>query len=166
MNNPADEEKEEHDRRIEREARAGMHLSMEQALFMSGGVGLMKGGSPLTPYEQAHHQIMVFLNRQLRDAVMEKSVDDWIGLHRQQVEEDLKHPIQGLLDIIEHTLAREGPLLEFVRTVDFHYGHMMQERPHFQQSGEPPHPEDAYTINSVRQALNKLAGACREKLRE
>jgi hypothetical protein len=164
--NRKDADKDEQDRLIEREARAGMHLSMEQAIFLSGAGGLMKGGTPVAPYEQALHQIMVFLDRELQDALMEKALNDWINFHRHRLEKRLKNPIQGLLDIIDHTLAHEGALVEFVRTVDVHYGQVMKERPYFQHPGEPPHPEDPYTFETVRQSLNKLAAACRERLRE
>lgn len=159
-------DKDEQDRLIEREARAAMHLSMEQAILLSAGGGLMKGGTPVSPYQQAHHQIMVFLDREIQDSLMEKALDDWVHSHRQQLEKRLKNPIQGLLDIIDHTLEHEGAFVEFVRMVDVHYGKTMKERPHFQRPGEPPHPEDPYTFETVRRSLNELAAACREQLRE
>jgi hypothetical protein len=44
-------------------------------------------------------------------------------------------------------------LKELVRSADAEWGRTMGERPHFEKEGEPPHPEDPYTAESVRNAL-------------
>ena len=43
-----------------------------------------------------------------------------------------------------------------MRQVDIKWGQMYGERPHFQQPGQPPHPDDEYTHESVRQDLLDL----------
>ena len=45
---------------------------------------------------------------------------------------------------------------EFVRQIDFRWGQIMEERPHFQRAGQPAHEDDAYTHESVRQTLGEL----------
>jgi len=32
----------------------------------------------------------------------------------------------------------------------------MDERPHFEKAGAPPHPDDPYTLESVRASLNRM----------
>ena len=56
----------------------------------------------------------------------------------------------ALREIIQHILEKEAVLHEFVRQVDMRWGEMYLERPHFQQPGEAPHPDDDYTHASVR----------------
>jgi hypothetical protein len=37
------------------------------------------------------------------------------------------------------------------------WGEMNDERPHFQRPGQPPHPDDEYTHESVYQQLVELS---------
>jgi hypothetical protein len=47
-------------------------------------------------------------------------------------------------------------LKELVRNADCEWGRIMEERPFFEKEGAPPHPEDPYTIESVRRSLSDL----------
>lgn len=153
-----------HDRQVELEARMQLKFSPEQALLHAGGGGLLKGGNPLAPSQQAEYHLLHFLDQNLRDNVMEKAVVQWVSLHRKQMDEHPEKPIQGLQSLLEWTLVQDAALVEFVRIVDVVYGEIMQENPRFQKPGEAPHPDDPYTHASVRQTLRHLTEATRTAL--
>jgi hypothetical protein len=44
-----------------------------------------------------------------------------------------------------------------VREADVEWGRVFGERPFFEQEGRPPHPDDPYTLESVRAELTRLA---------
>lgn len=46
---------------------------------------------------------------------------------------------------------------DLVRDADVEWGRIFDERPHFEQEGSPPHPDDVYTRDSVRSVLSGLA---------
>lgn len=148
-----------------RDAWADARFSTEQALLVSGGGGLLNDGTHISAYELARRRIRSLLNRQLHDAALETALDNWIDLHRQPFECHAQEPVRGLLELLQQMLAREGLFEEFVRTVDMHHGQIMQERPIFQKPGDPPHPDDAYTFESVRKTLTRLVDACHAALK-
>lgn len=152
----------DHDEGLIREAWADARFSMDQALLHSAGGGLLTSRDQISPYERARLELRALLNRQLHDAVLEKALDDWIDLYRQPIEEHVDAPAVGLLNLLEQTLRSDGLFVEFVRMVDVRHGQIMQERPIFQQPGDPPHPDDPHTFDSVRKTLEKLATACRQ----
>jgi len=43
-----------------------------------------------------------------------------------------------------------------VREADVEWGRVFGERPYFQQAGRLSHPDDSYTIDSVRLTLSQL----------
>jgi hypothetical protein len=47
-------------------------------------------------------------------------------------------------------------LEELVRDADIEWGRLMGERPYFEKEGAPRHPDDPYTVESVRNALSGL----------
>jgi len=47
-------------------------------------------------------------------------------------------------------------LKEFVREADVEWGRVTDERPYFEKAGLGRHPNDPYTIDSVRNTLLKL----------
>lgn len=151
----------EGDESLLREAWTDARFSMDGALLQASGGGLLSGSDQVSALELARREIRGLLRQQLRDTVLEKALEAWIDLHQQQFERHVQTPVTGLLHLLEQTLQREGLFVEFVRTVDVHYGQIMQERPRFQQPGDPPHPDDPHTFDSVRKTLEKLADTCR-----
>ena len=65
-------------------------------------------------------------------------------------------PLAVLAAITERLLRSEKPLRDFVHTVDAEWGRIFLERPFFERRGRPAHPDDPYTISSVRRALTDL----------
>jgi len=43
------------------------------------------------------------------------------------------------------------------------WGRAMDERPYFQRDGSPPHPEDPYTVESVRSALSDVVARLEQR---
>ena len=118
---------------------------------------MMKGVSPVSPKQQAEATIEDFLRRNLTDA---GGVLSTVLLRRVAQSEpllrDLNNPLPVLASCIKHVLGSEYLLRELVREVDVEWGRVFGERPHFQQAGRPPHPDDPYTIDSVRLTLSQL----------
>jgi hypothetical protein len=147
---------------IQREARLGRKFSLADVIAQAGGGSLMRGGTPVSDAEVARHTLLAFLDRHLSDAALEAALMDWVRAHPEHVERELKHPLGGLLRLLEETVRYDGLFTEFVRQVDVHYGRIMQEPPHFQKPGEAPHPDDEHTFDSVRATLSRLIAALRD----
>ena len=62
----------------------------------------------------------------------------------------------ALAVIVEGILTSDESLQSFVTEVDAEWGRIYFERPYFQKEGQPPHPEDPYTHQSVRVSLEQL----------
>jgi hypothetical protein len=50
-------------------------------------------------------------------------------------------------------MAGPGAMKELVRNADVEWGRVFGERPHFDKEGSLCHPNDPYTVESVRNAL-------------
>jgi hypothetical protein len=148
------------DRQIQAEARARQGFSVASAIGREGGT-LFKGEAIVPALVQATNALCVFTDAHLPDpsgalhAVMKqtlKTSETRIGAH-------LDDPFVALLSVLDDLLGHEHRLFEFVRQVDFEWGQLMDERPHFQRAGQAPHPDDEHTHASVRAALETLRGA-------
>jgi hypothetical protein len=64
--------------------------------------------------------------------------------------------LRALADYCQRVLASDDRLEELVRQADVEWGRMMGERPHFNSAGSLPHPDDPYTNDSVRKALDGI----------
>ena len=72
-------------------------------------------------------------------------------------------PLYALAEMLQPLLTQDAYLREFVRRVDMRWGQLYDERPHFEQPGHPPHPDDEYTIASVRSQLQGLMAAIQKQ---
>jgi hypothetical protein len=72
---------------------------------------------------------------------------------------DPGRPRAALAAFVAATLASEPRLKELVREADVEWGRTHEMRPHFEKQGFEPHPDDPYTIESVRARLETLAAA-------
>jgi hypothetical protein len=66
-------------------------------------------------------------------------------------------PLVVFAKCIRKVLDSEYLLKELVREADVEWGRLSDERPYFEKDGCPPHPDDPYTLESVRTALTLLA---------
>lgn len=142
---------------LEREIRKGRKFTLEEAIGRLAGPGAMKGESPIARMQQAEIEIREWLRGHLVDAGGALEV----VLHRRVTGSELllnnfEAPLVVLAACCQQVLASEYLLQELVRDADVEWGRVMGERPHFEKEGTPRHPEDPYTVESVRNALSAL----------
>ena len=134
-------------------------FTLADAIGQQGG-GTMKGASPVPRLTQVISEINQFIERNISDPpgalkfVMQRGIkgnEFYIAQH-------LDEPLVALREIIQYVLDRDSVLHEFVRQVDVQWGRVFMERPHFQQPGQEPHPDDEYTHESVRNQLSIFLG--------
>jgi hypothetical protein len=65
-------------------------------------------------------------------------------------------PLVVLASCCQRLLDSEYLLQELVREADVEWGRVMGERPYFEKEGSSHHPDDPYTIESVRRTLSEL----------
>jgi hypothetical protein len=143
------------DAEIEREIQTNRKFSLSEAIGRMAG-GLMKGGSPVTRKRQAELEIDEYLRRHLVDSggVLRSVLLRQLG--ESLLNGDYDQPLAALAEYIRRILTSEALLEEFVREADAEWGRVQNERPYFQRPSRPPHPDDPYTIDSVRLALFQL----------
>ena len=142
---------------IEREIRLSRKFSAKEAMAKMAGPGAMKGASPVSPVRQAEVEVGTWLKTH---------VDDTPGalqlvLHRHvkgsaMLLDNLDRPLIALRNLCEEVLDSDYRLKELVREADVEWARAIDERPHFEREGMPPHPDDPYTIESVRHALGAI----------
>ena len=142
---------------VEREIRRGRKFSVSDAIGRMGGEGMLKGASPVPPIEQSAAAIANYLKAYL---------DDRGGVLAQVVLRNVKaseiliehfdQPAVVLRAYVDRVLKSDTLLKELVRDADAEWGRALGERPFFVRDGQAPHPDDPYTLASVRTALTEL----------
>jgi hypothetical protein len=69
---------------------------------------------------------------------------------------NFERPFFVLASFCRRVLDSDHLLKELVREADEEWGRVQGERPYFENEGSPPHPDDPYTLESVRKALSSL----------
>ena len=141
---------------IEREIRAHREFSLNEAIGRLAGGGFMKGGSPVSPQRQAELEIHEYLRCRLVDSGGVLTSVLLRRLAESLLRSGYDQPLATLAEFIKRVLTSEILLNELVREADAEWGRLHDERPYFQRPDRPPHPEDPYTIESVRLALVQL----------
>jgi len=148
------------DSELEREIRDAREFTLEEALGRIAGPGAMKGASPVSPQQQAEIAIGTWLGSNLADPAGALR----IVVHRhlkgsKSLLDNQDRPLAALAEHCRHVLESDEILKETVREADVEWGRTMDELPYFERESSP-HPDDPYTIQSVRgalaQALEKL----------
>ncbi len=132
------------------------------------GGSFMKGESPIPRLVQAETKINTFITQNLSDVsgALQGVLHRWVLEDTARVSQHLEAPLQALLGLLESILENPSILYELVRQVDMLWGEMNDERPYFQQPGQPPHPDDEYTHESVKQQLAELVCCLRGLLEQ
>ena len=142
---------------LEREIRRGRQFSLAEAIGRLAGPGMLKGESPIAPQQQAEAEIENYLKENLIDAggvftgVILRNVNG-----SEHLLKSFDQPLATLASYIQEVLNSEYLLKELVREADMEWGRVVGERPYFDKAGIPPHPDDPYTIESVRDKLTRL----------
>src|SRR3954462_12260370 len=142
---------------LEREVRKGRKFTLEEAIGRLAGPSAMKGESPVARMQQAEIEIASWLRGHLADTGGALQV----VLHRQVKGSELllhnfEQPLVVLASYCQHVLKSDYLLEELVSDADVEWGRVMGERPYFEKEGSPHHPDDPYTVESVRNALSGL----------
>ena len=145
------------DEELEREIRQGRKISPQDVMARLAGPGAMKGASPVSPVQQAETEIGTWLGCNLADAGGALKV----VLHRHLKGSELllgtlESPLEALRSYCRRALTSELLLKELVREADVEWGRAMDERPHFEREGAAAHPDDPYTVESVRKAVSDM----------
>ena len=151
-----DDKDNDRDLAIQREILSGRKFSLAEAIGREGG-GFMKGESPVPKLAQAIAELQMFINQNLSDSsgALQAVLYVWVKTDS-RVGQHLNSPLTALNQMLSSLLDNQNLLHEFVRQVDHKWGQIYDERPYFQQPGQPPHPEDEYTNESVRLQLIEL----------
>jgi hypothetical protein len=157
MGDDHDKRRTEADAELERQIRQGRKFTAKEAMARMIGPGAMKGGSPISQVQEAEIEIGVWLRNNLTDppgalqALLHRQLKGSVLLLN-----NLDKPLLALASYCQQVLATNHRLEELVREADVEWGRRMEERPHFNKEGSPPHPDDPYTNESVRAALSAI----------
>lgn len=141
---------------VERDIRTHRRFSLNDAIGQASGGDFMKGGSPVSRTRQAELEVDEYLRRHLVDSGGVLRIVMLRRLGEGLINADYDRPLAALADYLPRVLASEHLLEELVRDADEEWGRLQGERPYFQGPGGTPHPDDPYTIDSVRSALVQL----------
>lgn len=157
MNDKKDMTHSEADAELQREIRAGRKFTLSEAIGRMAGPGAMKGVSPISNKQQAENIVVEFLKTHLSDTsgALRTVIQRRLGTS-EHLQHHYDQPLQFLSEGLRHVLASEQRLKDIVTEADIEWGHLMGERPFFEKEGCPPHPDDPYTIESVRKTLSNL----------
>jgi hypothetical protein len=154
MSNEQDPKRSEADAELEREIRKERKFTLAEAIGRLAGPGAMKGESPITRMQQAEFAIEAWLTDHLADSGGALPV---VLLRHVKASELLLNnpdqPLAVLASFCQRILNSDYLLKELVREADIEWGRVMDERPYFEKEGVQRHPDDPYTVDSVRAAL-------------
>ncbi len=145
------------DAALQREILEGRKFVLEEAVARMVGPGGMKGESPVARMRQAEIEIETWLGRNLLDSGGGLK----LALNRRVKGSELlltgyDQPLVALGDYCRQVCESEYLLAEVVREADVEWARAMGERPLFDRPGEAHHPDDPYTVESVRRKLTEL----------
>jgi hypothetical protein len=157
MSDDENKQRSEADAELEREIRKGRKFNLAEAIGRMAGPGAMKGVSPVPLKQQAAVEIENWLlhhvppgNGELQ-VVLKRSVEGSEFLLN-----NFEQPLGALAMYCKQVLDSDYRLKELVREADVEWGRVQGERPYFEKEGAPHHPDDPYTIESVRHTLSGL----------
>jgi hypothetical protein len=157
MSDDQEKRRSEADAELEREIRKERKFTLAEAIGRLAGPGAMKGESPIARMHQAGVEIENWLRRHLVDGGGALEV---VLLRRVKESElllnNFDQPLVVLAGCCQRILDSDHLLEELVREADIEWGRVLGERPHFEKVGSPAHPDDPYTVDSVRNTLSGL----------
>jgi hypothetical protein len=145
------------DRAIEQEIRQGRKFSIADAIGQEAG-NFLKGESPVPKLMQVRNELLVFVRVHVPDpsGALQATLQELIQTDDVVCSRCFDDPLSALITLVEPLTTEEVLLQEFVRRVDMRWGQLYGERPYFERPGQPPHPDDEYTYESVRTQLIEL----------
>ena len=128
----------------------------EAALRSSRGV--LKGASPVATADQTMFQVKELLLSSLPDGegALRQAILARLESNPSLVARHFGEHRTLLRSFLERTLAGGEALADLVRDADARWGRMYDEKPRFERAGDAPAPDDPYTREGVRRALEHL----------
>lgn len=153
------------DLELQKDIYQGREFTLADFIAKEGG-DFLKGESPVPKIVQLKTEINFFIKNNLKDlsGSLQAVLQDWVNISDDKISSNQENPLNALSLIIEEIISNDNLYYEFVRQVDLKWGQMYQERPYFQKPGQPPHPEDEYTHDSVKFQLLDLLTRVKSKL--
>ncbi|MGF1516370.1 MAG: hypothetical protein ACFCVB_01000 [Nodosilinea sp.] len=141
---------------IQQEIRLGRPFTLADAIGQEAG-DFMKGASPIPRLVQARHGAQQALKAALidRPGALQRVLEQRLNDDDARLSQYLDHPAEAVKDLLAMVLRSPQTFYELVRQADVVWGQIYDSRPHFQQPGQPPHPDDEYTHESVRVTLEQ-----------
>jgi hypothetical protein len=139
---------------IQQEIRLSRPFTLADAIGQEAG-NFMKGASPIPPLVQAKHGAQEALKASLHDGpgALQRVLEQWLLDDEIRLSRHMTNPPEAVKDLVETVLRSPETLYELVRQADVTWGQIYDSRPHFQQPGQAPHPDDEYTHESVQHTL-------------
>lgn len=140
---------------IQQELRLSRPFTLAAAIGQEAG-NFMKGASPIPRLVQTRHGALQALKESLSDrpGALQRVLEQWLADDETRLSRHLEHPAEVVKDLLVSVLRSPETFYELVRQADVVWGQIYDSVPHFQQPGQPPHPDDEYTHESVRETLN------------
>jgi len=154
-----DNNKKDTDHDIQRDIISRQKFSLSGAIGQEAGK-LIKGESPIPRLEQIVTEINLFISQQIHDpsGALREMLHILVKEDELKISSHLEAPLRYLKEMLNDYINNDQLLFELVRKVDFKYGQIYKELPHFQKEGEAPHRDDEYTHASVKEQLVNLIG--------
>lgn len=152
-----DNKQSENDEIIQREILLERKFSIADAIGREG-CNFIKGESPIPLLDQVVSEISVFIQNNINDtsrilmSVLQRTVKN----DRVKIAENIERPFSYLHRLIKSYIDNPNLLYEITWEVDFTWGQIHNEKPYFQKPGEPPHPDDEYSHETVKEKLKDL----------
>jgi hypothetical protein len=120
--------------------------------------GAMSGASPVARAEQVLLEIEQILESRLVDSPgsLARTILARLKIEPPLLARHFDRPVGALEEFLGATLGSGSLLTSLVRDTDARWGRDYGERPHFETEGKPPHPDDPYTLQGVRDLLEDL----------
>jgi len=143
--------------KLEQEIRRGRKFSVSEAVGREAA-GALKGASPVARAKQVLLEIDHTLDTDLDDpeGSLRETLLAQLGGNTPLLSRHFDHPLAALAAYLDEVLAVPVALANLVRQTDARWGRTYGERPYFEVEGQPPHPDDPYTLACVRERLTDL----------
>lgn len=141
---------------IQQELRLSRPFTLADAIGQEAG-NFMKGESPIPRLVQARHGAQQALKESLVDGpgALHRVLEQWLVDDESRLSRYVGQPVEAVKDLLATVLRSPATFYELVRQTDVTWGQIYDSRPHFQQPGQPAHPDDEYTHESVRETLER-----------
>ncbi|TWI74184.1 hypothetical protein LZ24_01124 [Desulfobotulus alkaliphilus] len=163
--NPEKDEKKKQDAMLQQEIRSSRKFSMAEAIGREGG-HFMKGHNPVPAIDQLVAKLNDFIRDHTPDAsrILISVLQERVKNNSLALSEQSEKPFGFLHGLIRSCLDHPERLYELTRQADIRWGQINKEKPYFQKPGEPPHPDDEYSHESVAARLRDLLEAIETRM--